>query len=142
HCRAHVCRRFMCHALPMPVLFDQVFHYRFKADQRRTLAIVCFALVTWVGGTSPPACCRYVAAKGYPITVVTPGNNREEIWRVARDLAPQFEQTVLLGYPPFLKDVIDGGIAQGLDWRPLKVKLVMAGEVFSEEWRSLMGERL
>lgn len=134
--------RFMSDELPIAVRFEQVFHDSFQADRRRTLAVVCFALGTWVGGMFTAACCRYLAAKGYPITVVTPGNNRDEIWRVARELAPAFEQTVLLGYPPFLKDVVDGGIAQGLDWRPLKVKLVMAGEVFSEEWRSLVGERL
>ncbi|MGH6934401.1 MAG: phenylacetate--CoA ligase family protein [Dongiaceae bacterium] len=128
--------------LSIATRFEQVFHDSFLADQRRTLAVVCFALGTWVGGMFTAACCRYLAAKGYPITVVTPGTNREEIWRVARELAPRFEQTVLLGYPPFLKDAIDGGIAQGLDWRPLKVKLVMAGEVFSEEWRGLVGERL
>ena len=134
--------RFLSDELPVAVRFEQVFHDSFQADQRRTLAVVCFALGTWVGGMFTAACCRYLAAKGYPVTVVTPGNNRDEIWRVARALAPQFEQTVLLGYPPFLKDVVDGGIAQGLDWRPLRVKLVMAGEVFSEEWRTLVGERL
>jgi phenylacetate-CoA ligase len=134
--------RFLSDELPVAVRFEQVFHDSFQADQRRTLAVVCFALGTWVGGMFTAACCRYLAAKGYPIVAVTPGSNREEIWRVARELAPQFEQTVLLGYPPFLKDVIDGGAAQGLDWRSLKVKLVMAGEVFSEEWRTLVGERL
>ncbi|MGH6929239.1 MAG: phenylacetate--CoA ligase family protein, partial [Dongiaceae bacterium] len=134
--------RFMGDELPIAVRFEQVFHDGFLADQRRTLAVVCFALGTWVGGMFTAACCRYLAAKGYPITVITPGSNRDEIWRVARELAPQFEQTVLLGYPPFLKDVIDGGIAGGIDWRPLRVKLAMAGEVFSEEWRTLVGERL
>jgi phenylacetate-CoA ligase len=128
--------------LAIATRFEQVFHDSFQADQRRTLAIVCFALGTWVGGMFTANCCRYLAAKGYPITVVTPGSNREEIWRLARELAPRFEQTVLLGYPPFLKDVIDGGSAQGIDWRPLRIKLVMAGEVFSEEWRTLVGERL
>jgi phenylacetate-CoA ligase len=59
-----------------------------------------------------------------------------------RSLAPAFEQTVLLGYPPFLKDVIDTGLAKGVDWPRYKPKLVMAGEVFSEEWRTLVGQRL
>jgi phenylacetate-CoA ligase len=86
--------------------------------------------------------CRYLAAKGYPITVITPGNNKEEIFRAVLDLGPAFEQVVLLGYPPFLKDVIDTGRARGVDWAPLRIKLVMAGEVFSEEWRSLVGERV
>jgi phenylacetate-CoA ligase len=48
----------------------------------------------------------------------------------------------LLGYPPFLKDVIDTGIARGVEWQRYQIKLVMAGEVFSEEWRSLVGERM
>ncbi|MFZ0255390.1 MAG: phenylacetate--CoA ligase family protein [Gammaproteobacteria bacterium] len=133
--------RFISDELTIAVRFEQIFHDSFHADQYRTLAIVCFALGTWVGGMFTAACCRYVAAKGYPITVITPGNNRAEIARVVRELAPQFEQSVLLGYPPFLKDVIDGGIAEGIDWLPLKIKLVTAGEVFSEEWRRLVCER-
>ena len=31
-------------------------------------------------------------------------------------LAPDFEQTVLLGYPPFLKEVVDAGRAEKLEW--------------------------
>jgi phenylacetate-CoA ligase len=133
--------RALADELPVAVRFEQVFHDSFAADTRRTLAVVCFALGTWVGGMFTASCCRHLAAKGYPITVVTPGNNRDEILRVAKALAPQFEQTVLLGYPPFLKDVIDHGLASGVDWTPLNLKLVTAGEVFSEEWRALVCKR-
>lgn len=122
--------------------FEQVLHDSFRADEKRTLAVVCFALGTWVGGMYTASCCRHLAAKGYPITVITPGNNKEEIFRVVQALGDQFDQTVLLGYPPFLKDVIDTGLARGLEWARYHVKLVMAGEVFSEEWRTLMGERM
>ena len=74
--------------------------------------------------------------------VATPGNNKAEIFRVIKALAPHFEQTVLLGYPPFVKDVIDSGIAEGIDWATYKPKLIFAGEVFSEEWRSLVLKRI
>jgi phenylacetate-CoA ligase len=74
--------------------------------------------------------------------VITPGNNKDEIFRVVNDLGPAFEQVVLLGYPPFLKDVIDTGLARGVAWAPRHIKLVLAGEVFSEEWRALVGERV
>ena len=132
--------------LAIAVRFEQVFHDSFMADSRRTLAVVCFALGTWVGGMFTASCCRHLAAKGYPITVVTPGSNRDEILRVVKALAPEFQQTVLLGYPPFLKDVIDhgwanGGRGAGVDWAPLNIKLVTAGEVISEEWRALVCER-
>ncbi len=133
--------RFQTHELPTTVRFEQVFHDSFRADERRTLAVVCFALGTWVGGMYTASCCRRVAAKGYLLTVATPGNNREEIYRTVQELGPYFDQVVMLGYPPFLKDVIDTGIARGMDWKPYRIKLVMAGEVFSEEWRSLVGER-
>ncbi|HEY9597400.1 MAG TPA: phenylacetate--CoA ligase family protein, partial [Cyanophyceae cyanobacterium] len=59
-----------------------------------------------------------------------------------QELGGAFEQVVLLGYPPFLKDVIDTGIARGVQWSRYQIKLVMAGEVFSEEWRSLVGDRV
>ncbi len=102
---------------------------------------MCFPLGTWVGGLYTTSCCRLLAAKGYPITVIAPGNDKEEILRVTPDLAPAFAQTVLLGYPPFLKDVIDTGLARDLDWPAIAIKLVLAGEVFSEEWRDLVGSR-
>jgi phenylacetate-CoA ligase len=117
--------------------FEQIFRDSFHADTRSTLAVVCFPLGTWVGGLFTTACVRHLAAKGYPITTVAPGNNKAEILRVLPELAPHFEQVVLLGYPPFLKDVIDSGTG----WSDHAVKLVFAGEVFSEEWRTLVAQR-
>jgi phenylacetate-CoA ligase len=134
--------RFLTDELRIAARFEQVFRDSFQADTRRTLAVICFTLGTWVGGMYTASCCRYLASKGYPITVITPGNNKEEIFRVVRELGGAFEQVVLLGYPPFLKDVIDGGMARGIEWPRYGVKLVLAGEVFSEEWRTLVGERV
>jgi phenylacetate-CoA ligase len=134
--------RSMADEFAVAIRFEQVFHDSFAADRRTTLAVVCFALGTWVGGMYTANCCRHLAAKGYPITLVTPGSNVEEILRVVTALGPQFEQVVLLGYPPFLKGVVDTGLVRGVPWPDFRVKLVLAGEVFSEAWRTLMGERL
>jgi phenylacetate-CoA ligase len=128
--------------LAVAARFEQVFRDSFQADHRSTLAVICFPLGTWVGGMFTAAACRHLATKGYPITVLTPGNNRAEIMRVVRELGPMFEQTVLLGYPPFLKDVVDAGIVEGFAWRDQAFRLVLAGEVISEPWRDLMAERL
>ncbi|AFY43387.1 phenylacetate--CoA ligase family protein [Nostoc sp. PCC 7107] len=134
--------RFFTDELQIATRFEQIFHDSFFTDTRRTLAVICFTLGTWVGGMFTTNCCRYLASKGYPLTVITPGNNKEEILRVVQELGVNFEQVVLLGYPPFLKDVIDIGISRGVEWSQYHIKLVMAGEVFSEEWRSLVGERI
>jgi phenylacetate-CoA ligase len=134
--------RFVSDEVGSAFRFEQVLRDAFRAHERRTLAVVCFALGSWVGGMYTTACLRHVAAKGYPLTVVTPGNHKAEILRVLRALGPSFEQVVLCGYPPFLKDVIDSGRADGFEWHARPFKLVMAGEVFSEEWRSVVCERL
>jgi phenylacetate-CoA ligase len=130
------------HELPIAVRFEQVFRDGFQAHKRKTLAVVCFALGSWVGGMYTTSCLRWLAAKGYPLLIVTPGNKIDEILRVVRRLAPDFEQTVLLGYPPFLKEVVDAGRGEQIDWRAFNVRLVTAGEVFSETWRDLVLERL
>jgi phenylacetate-CoA ligase len=120
--------------------FEQIFR-GFGADGRATLAVVCFPLGNWVGGMYTAAACRHLAARGFRLTVATPGNVVDEILRVVESLGVHFEQTVLLGYPPFVKNVIDTGVARGVDWAARRVKLVLAGEVFSERWRDLVAAR-
>lgn len=122
--------------------FEQVFRDSFQSHRYSTLAVVCFAMGNWVGGLFTTSCCWHLAQKGYPMLVATPGNNKAEILRVVKELAPHFQQTVLLGYPPFIKDVIDAGLAEGIAWAQFQLKLVFAGEVFSEEWRGLLSERI
>ncbi|GAB2668399.1 phenylacetate--CoA ligase family protein [Nocardia goodfellowii] len=120
--------------------FEQVLVDGFGGAARRTLAVVCFPLGTWVGGVYTLACLRELSAR-LPLTIVAPGNNKAEILRVIPELGEHFDQVVLFGYPPFLKDVLDSGLRAGLRWPRYAVKLVCAGEVFSEQWRELMGSR-
>jgi phenylacetate-CoA ligase len=133
--------RNLSHELDIAYRFEQIF-YAFHADQRPTLAVVCFAMGSWVGGMFTAACCRHLAAKGYPVTTVTPGNKKDEIFRIVKELGPYFSQIVLLGYPPYIKDIIDDGRAAGIAWSRYQPKLVFAGEVFSEEWRELVCDRI
>lgn len=122
--------------------FEQILTECFVPVAESNLCVICFPLGTWVGGMFTTNCVRFLSMKGYKLTLVTPGNNKEEILRVIKDFAGNFERVILFGYPPFLKDVVDTGIAKGMDWKKYDNKLVMAGESFSEEWRSLMSERL
>ncbi|WP_433220474.1 phenylacetate--CoA ligase family protein [Dactylosporangium sp. CS-047395] len=121
--------------------FEDALVNGFGADEHPTLVVVCFALGSWVGGMYTAAACRHLAAKGYPITVATPGNSVDEILRMVTELSSQYERTVLAGYPPFVKNVVDEGVRRGVDWPASGVRMLLAGEVFSEEWRELMGRR-
>jgi len=130
--------RAIVHEYAIAIRFEQVFCDGFELQNKKTLAVVCFALGNWVGGIFTTSCCWHLARKGYPITVATPGNNIGEILRIVRELAPSYDQTVLLGYPPFVRDVVDAGKAEDIDWGSINTRMVFAGEVFSEEWRSAL----
>ncbi|MEV6845091.1 phenylacetate--CoA ligase family protein [Actinoplanes sp. NPDC051411] len=121
--------------------FEQVFADGFRAAERSTLAVVCFALGNWVGGLYTLGAVRHLAGRGFPLTVAAPGNDLDEILRVVGELGGRYDQVVLLGYPPFVKGVIDAGIARGVDWPAYHPMLALAGEVFSEQWRELVASR-
>ncbi|HEY3234637.1 MAG TPA: phenylacetate--CoA ligase family protein, partial [Polyangiaceae bacterium] len=76
--------RSMADEFPSLECFEKVLKDAFQAKEMRTLALVCFALGTWVGGMYTASCLRRLGAGGYPITVATPGNQMPEIFRVVR----------------------------------------------------------
>lgn len=65
--------RSLADELHIAARFEQVFR-TFGAERRSTLAVVCFPLGTWVGGLFTTACVRHLAAKGFPVITVAPGN--------------------------------------------------------------------
>jgi phenylacetate-CoA ligase len=97
-----------------------------------------YILILKVGGMFTTNCVRYLSLKGIKTTLVTPGkiknslflllgNNKTEILRIVKALGSLYEQVVLLGYPPFVKDVVDTGVANKLDWNSYNIKMVFAG---------------
>lgn len=111
----------------------------FEADRLFTLMVVAFPLGIWIGGIHSTSTLRFLSNKGFPIAVVTPGANIKEISRAVMGLADSFEQVVLLGYPPFLRDVIASELPSG-SWASIAPRLIMAGESFTEEWRDRVHE--
>ncbi|MDO8655391.1 MAG: hypothetical protein Q7R48_03165 [bacterium] len=112
-------------------IFKDVFGI--KKDET-TLVIVCFAMGVWVAGNYTLAACRSVARKGYRITTITPGIEREDIMNCLQNLAPRFKNVVIAGYPPFLMDIFQEVTRRGMNI-PAKIKVLAAGDSFSEEWR-------
>ncbi len=107
----------------------------FKADHLKTLVVVCFSMGEWVAGFFTATSTLGVASRGYKLNVVTPGLERASAVRSIKTLGHYYDQVIIAGYPPFLKDILDEGRQSGINWSKLNVKLLMAGEGFSEEWR-------
>ena len=128
-------------------LFPKYIEYSFVQfygiDKKSTLVILTLALGTWTSGEKMAQALRMTAVEnGFPLTVVTPGANLEEVIEIVKNLSPYYDQTIIVGYPPFIKTAIDEGIKQKIDWKKLNVRLGLGGEGYSEQWREYMGEKI
>ncbi len=122
--------------------FELIFKEIFEAHKYKTLYIVCFAMGTWISGPFVLACAEYLNRKGYPVLTVTPGLDTSVTYSLFKNLADQFDQIVISGYPPYIKDILDGGKANGINWKKYKIKFLFAAEGFSEKWRKYVLEQV
>ncbi len=120
------------------LISELIYKNFFQMDKKNTLYIVAFAMGTWIAGTYMMMSTEWVAQKRYPITVVTPGTNKEEILRLIRLGAKNYEQIILIGYPPFVKDVIDTGKTEGINWEKINIRFMFSGEAITEKWRTYL----
>lgn len=115
----------------------------FEIHRRSTLYINCFALGVWIGGVFTYEAIKLLAKRGkYPLTIINPGLNKTEIIKVVKNLGDKFEQVILGGYPPFIKDVIDDGELEGIDWKKYNLGIVFSAEAFSEKFRNYISQRV
>lgn len=122
-----------------PQYLEHAFVQFYGMDKKSTLVLITLALGTWTSGEKMAQALRQVAASGkYPLTVMAPGTDLEDILDIVADLAPSFDQLVIVGYPPFIKTVVDEGCRRGIDWTSFGVKLGLGGEGYSEQWREHM----
>ncbi len=117
-------------------IHQEIFSKTFGLNkQSEILVVICFSMGVWVAGNYTAEVCRRLSRRGWNLTTVTPGVEKEDIFNVLENLAPQFKNVILAGYPPFLMDVV-------VQAKQKKIKLkskffgLTAGDKFSEEWRT------
>jgi len=98
--------------------------------------IICFGMGTWIAGIYTTLTTLVTHINGLPIAVITPGFNKEETLRILETLAPQYEQVIIAGIPTFIKDLLEQWSASSAKHKVKHIKLLFAGEGFSEDWRS------
>lgn len=118
------------------LLHERLLTSQFDIGRYRTLVVVAFSMGSYLAGTYTYNSIRWVASKGYNLTVVTPGMDVQDGLDMITKLAPLYEQVILAGYPPFIKDLLEEGISQGVNWGKWHTRLMMASEFFSEKWRA------
>lgn len=107
----------------------------FDIQNRTTLYVDAFAMGAWIGGVFTYEAITRVAQKGYSISIVTPGIHKQEVINSIRSLGSDFDQVIIGCYPPVMKDIIDLGIEEGLNWSDYNLGLVFSAEGFGELFR-------
>ena len=105
--------------------FSQFARYVFG---RSIVTINGFSMGAWSTGVNT---AQALARNGL---VKSPGPDLEKIVHTLKLLGPGYVY-VLTGYPPFLREILEFGTAQGLDWRPYRLFGVVGGEAMSEHLR-------
>lgn len=104
-----------------------------------TLVLVCFGMGVWIGGVLTYQAFEMIGRRtGRPISILTPGINKHEIFHALRSLAPHFAQTILVGYAPFVKDILDEASESGINLKKLHLRILNAAEAYTEKFRDYM----
>ncbi|MBI2450681.1 MAG: phenylacetate--CoA ligase family protein [Candidatus Nealsonbacteria bacterium] len=124
--------------LETSILHELMLKDIFEADERSTLFIITFSMGIYIAGVITLNSVLRTAQKSYPVTCIAPGINIDETLRIVGEMSPKFSQTIIAGYPPFIKDIIERGRDEGIDWEKIKIKFLFATESFSESWRDFI----
>lgn len=124
------------------MIHEWMFLEGFAIEKKRTLVVDCFSMGAWIAGTYTMECVRALAARGYDLQIVTPGIELRDIVSVIGDLHASYQQIILAGYPPLVKDVIDALQVQNIPVALGKIRFLFAAEGFSEPWRAALHARV
>ena len=110
--------------------------YSAQLSKYKTLFIVCFAMGTWPSGEKVSRLIREIGKKKeYTLAVMNPGPNIPETLEIIQKMGKYYEHIIIAGYPPFLKNLIEEGASQKIDFSKYRITLVAGGEDNTEEWR-------
>lgn len=121
--------------------YDIVFSSMFNMRHKRTLVIIAYGMGSWVAGTTTLLSSMEFMEK-YDCTFIAPGVHKQEVINICRDIGHEYEQVVICGYPPLMKEIVDLGVQEKLDWAALNPKFIFGAEAFSEDFRDYMLEQV
>jgi phenylacetate-CoA ligase len=123
-------------------IHELIFQEVLKIHNKKTLFVNGFAMGNWIAGTFTSSCVNLVSWKGYPITLMSPGYVTDALLQTIKNISSEFEEVIISGHVPFLKEIIEQGVSYGIDWKKMKVKLLGTGQGITENWRSYLLKKI
>lgn len=114
----------------------------FDIHKQSVIYIDGFAMGAWIGGLFTYQAIKLLSEHGnYKLSIVTPGIFKKEIIKAVKNLGHKFDKIIIGGYPPLIKDTIDDGIKEGLNWKEYNLGFVFSAEGFTEGFRDYIIEK-
>lgn len=108
----------------------------FNIKTKKTLMINTFALGTWIAGVKTARWFLNAAnRKDLDLTVVNVGINLEESASIFKKFYKFYDQTIFLGYNPFIKQLLENLKEDNSLNGDHLVHVLMGGESVTENWR-------
>ena len=118
------------------ILHDLFYRHASKANTKDpTLVLVCFGLGVWIGGLITYQSFKIMSENGEPISILTPGINKDEIFKALKNVAPNYKNLIMVGYAPFIKDIVDEAPSRGVNLKKYNPRFIFAAEAFTEKFR-------
>ncbi|MCA9371814.1 hypothetical protein KC726_02855 [Candidatus Woesebacteria bacterium] len=137
----HLWPRNLSHEIDGAHAHELIFRDTFGLKNKSVLFINGFALGNWIAGTFTQMAVQLVAWKGYNVTLMSPGYVLEEVLSVVRQNKDAFDEIIISGHIPFLKEVVEVIKEQALIGKA-NVRLLGTGQAITERLRDHLGEQL
>lgn len=108
------------------------------SKNKSTLCVLGFGLGIWIGGIFTYKNLNKLSQKGYKLTIIPVGTNKELFLTSCKKFMPFYENTIIMGYPPFIKDIVDSGPKHGINWEEYNMRILTAAEGYSENFRNYL----
>ncbi len=117
------------------LIHEFLYQAYFELGNRSTLLLIGFPMGIYISGIATLLPSWLASFSKKKLSIMSVGNNKGEMLRAVSHLSDAYEQTILIGHPFFIKDVIETGSREGIGWAKKKVGLMFCSEGFSEDWR-------
>ncbi len=108
----------------------------------KTLVILAFGMGVWIGGIITLRAFEIAGMRTKsPISILPTGYNKAEIFKALRKLAPNFNEVVIVGYPPFVKEIVDEAAEEDVRWADFNIRFLFAAEAFTETFRDYVCQK-
>lgn len=118
-----------------------IFENQFETKKKSTLVIMGFGLGIWIGGIMTYKVLYQLAINGHKISIIPTGPNREQFLMAIKKFGHLYDQIILMGYPPFIKDILEDGKEFSISWNNYNIKIFTAAEGFSEKFKEYLSKK-